>query len=237
MAYIQPTRFPQGGVTNVAKYTVFGEIGAPVENHLYLEYSNDFLQYVAGDWTVTAAGGGTAALSAATAVGQHGILLLTNSAGGTDLTSLQLLPAPVFMSATKRMAFKAKISRNNADATIGVGLQATNTTPFTLVSGLWFQITGAGTDVTFAASKASTATTATMTAAYPTSALTTYIDLGFYYDGMSGLTYFLNGVAQGSIATTNIPSSIALRPTFGILNTTANARTMHVDFVQWLVEK
>lgn len=236
MAYTQPTRFPRGGVTNVAKFTPFGDIGEP-DPSLYFNYVEDFSYYVAASWTKTSTGAGTAALAAPTVVGENGILLLTNSAGGTDLNSIQLATSVNFMDSSKRQAFRAKISRNNVDETFGVGLQPTNATPFTLVSGLWFQSVGTSTDVTFKVAKASAVTTSTLTAAYPTSGLTTYLDVGFFYDGVSLVTYYLNGIAQGSSVITNLPSSIALMPTISQLNTTANARTMQCDYFHWIVER
>jgi len=73
-----PSRF-NNGVTNVGKNHFAANFKAMVPTK-YHQYFNDFDTYVAGDWTVTAVGAGTQALTD----GDGGLLLRTNAAADND---------------------------------------------------------------------------------------------------------------------------------------------------------
>jgi hypothetical protein len=59
----------------------------------------------------------------------------------------------------------------------------------------------------------------------------TYIRLGFYYDGISAVQYFVNGSIAGSSVTTNLPDDEDMTITIAIQNGEAVAKTMTVDYV------
>ncbi len=59
----------------------------------------------------------------------------------------------------------------------------------------------------------------------------TFINLGFYYDGVSQIQYFVNGVLGGASVTTNLPDDEDLTVTFAIQNGEAVAKTMTVDYI------
>lgn len=235
-----PTRFTNG-ITNVPARFNLGSLLESDPTKLartFLEFTG--IDYVQAQWTVTETqAGATQILVAADAGGEYGIFRHTNTAGATDLSSVQLTTVPIFIAdTTKRWWLKALISRDNADETIGFGVQAVNATPFTVVNGIWVQILGASTDATFRISKASAQTTATATAAYPTSALNTFVSLGMSYDGRGEISCFVNDSKQASITTlTNLPNTAAMTPTISALNTTANARNMDVDYFFFGVER
>jgi hypothetical protein len=86
---------------------------------------------------------------------------------------------------------------------------------------------GAAT-VNFLVEKNNTATTASSVA---TMANDTFIRLGFYYDGVSAVQYFVNGANAGSSVTTNLPDDEDLTVTFAIQNGEAVAKTMTVDYI------
>ena len=77
------TNFPNG-ITNNTAQNCLGQM-AQEDQTLLHTYFNDFDNYVAGDWTVTATGSTTQALTN----GDGGIILITNSAGNSDLVALQ----------------------------------------------------------------------------------------------------------------------------------------------------
>lgn len=235
-----PTRFTNG-VTNVAKGTPAGSLITPDPLSL-AQLLCDFtgLDYVAAQWTVTETqAGATQALVASNAGGEYGVLALVNTAGGTDLNSIQLTTAPFFITDTsKRWWLRGRISRDNADAAIGFGMQAVNATPFTLVDGIWASIAAAATAPVFSISKDSTASTATQAAAYPTSALNTFIELAMSYNGNGKTTCFVDGSPVAEITSiANFPDDVPLTPTVSTQNSSANARTAHCDYFYFAIER
>lgn len=235
-----PVRYPSG-VSTAAKDSTLFNLPAQDPTKLLTEFVEfTGLDYIATQWTVTETqAGATQNLTAADAAGEHGILRMVNTAGATDLNSIQLTTVSTLWSSGKKFWLKGRISRDNADAGMGFGMQAVNATPFTVVNGIWIQAIGASTDVTFRVSKASVQSTATVTAAYPTSALNTFVVVGMYYDGANSIKCFVNDVHRTTIdlsAVNNVPV-VALTPTIATLNTTANARNMDVDYFVYSVER
>lgn len=236
-----PSRFPTGVATAAQKNSTLWSLPAPDPLKLHVEFV-DFtgIDYVAAQWTVTETqGAATQALVAASAGGEYGLLHLVNAAGASDINSIQLTTASLFISDTsKKWWLEGRVSRNNADAAIGFGVQEVNATPFAVVGGIWIAIAGASTSAVFSINKASAATSATQTAAYPTSALDTFVKLGMYYNGKDAIGCFVDGVQVGSITTlTNLPNASALTPTVSMQNTTANARQADVDYLYFAVER
>ena len=235
-----PTRFTNG-VTNVPKRFNLGSLLENDPTKLFRQFV-DFtgLDYATASWTVTETqAGATQSLVASDAGLELGLLAMVNTAGAADINSIQLTTAGIFIGdTTKRWWLKGLISRDNADETIGFGVQAVNATPFTVVNGIFVRITGASTDATFAITKASASTTATGTAVYPTSALNTFVSLGMAYNGNSVIECFANDAKVAEITTlTNLPNTAVMTPTISAQNTSANARTAHVDYFFFGVER
>lgn len=234
-----PARFPFGISTSRVDKTL-GSYLAPDPTKVF-GFFCDFtgLDYVAAQWTVTETqAGATQALVAANAAGEYGLVAMVNTAGAADINSIQLTTAPIFYAgSSKKFWLKGKISRDNADAKIGFGFQAVNATPFTLADGVFAYINSASTDATFAIAEGSAVTTATGSAAYAASALNTFVSLGMYYDG-SVVHCYVDDVHVADISTlTNLPDNAALTPTLSTMNSTANARTMHADYLFLAIER
>src|SRR5258706_2992742 len=94
------TRMPNG-VTNAAPWQTMGASGVPdpTWSHLYV---NDFDTFNTTDWTTTLVGTGTQAKTDY----DGGAILVTNSAGATDATYMQLTNAGFKLGSSKAMFFK-----------------------------------------------------------------------------------------------------------------------------------
>ena len=103
MGNISNTRFPNG-ITNVSEVNLFADMIKP-DPTLFHEYNQDFDQYVAADWTVTATGSTTQALAA----GDGGWLLITNSAANADICEVQKVPASFSLTSGKRSTIVSKL--------------------------------------------------------------------------------------------------------------------------------
>lgn len=218
-----PTRYPSG-VTNVAKASDLGMFTAPdpTKNHVYFE---DFDYYTAGDWTVNAVGTASA-VSLADVDG--GAITLTTDAGATDSVFMDKLGESFQFEAGKKMWFKTRLKVSNATSSIfAVGLQITDTSPLDVTDGVFFSKAAATTAITLEVEKNNTATSS----AVGVCADDTFLTLGFYYDGASGFSYFLDGVQVGTSAVTNLPDDELLTISLALKNTTTSARVLTVDYV------
>jgi hypothetical protein len=218
------TRFPNG-VTNVGEQSLFAELGQPAAT-IFHTYFEDFDYYTAGDWTVTETdAGATQALTD----GDGGLLLITNTAADNDLVSLQKKGESFRFESGKALFFEARFKVSDAtQSDVVIGLQITDTTPLDVTDGVFFIKADDAATVDFRVEKNNTATTASAVA---TMANDTYIRLGFYYDGISAVQYFVNGTYTGTSVTTNLPDDEDMTVTIAIQNGEAVAKTMTVDYV------
>jgi len=218
------TRFPNG-VTNVGEQSLFAELGQPAAT-IFHTYFEDFDYYTAADWTVTETDAGA---TQALADGDGGLLLITNTAADNDLVSLQKKGESFRFEAGKALFFEARFKVSDAtQSDVVIGLQITDTTPLDVTDGVFFIKADGAATVNFLVEKNNTATTAS---AMATMADDTYIRLGFYYDGVSAVQYFVNGSIAGSSVTTNLPDDEDMTITIAIQNGEAAAKTMTVDYV------
>jgi hypothetical protein len=192
-------------------------------------FTQDFDRYAAAEWVVTKVGTGTNALSTI----DGGALLLTTTTASGDNVLHQLTTETFSWDSTKKLYCAARLKVDNAtNAQWLFGLQITDTTPFAVSDGIWFDKPAAATAVGFHVAKASTQTDVTGIA---TQANDTFNVYEFYYDG-STMSYFVDGVKLGVVPTTNIPTR-TLTVSFGVQAGTAAARTMTVDLVECLKER
>ena len=227
------TTLLQGGVTNAV-------IGTALETYLGMDpstvhqYFNDFDIYTSGDWTNTVTNSATNSIVA----GNGGILSMVSSSTSADLDQLTLKAATFAFISGLQAWFKARFQVSNAtNSGLAIGLQNLNTNAFAATDGVWFQKAEASTTLNALVAASSTTTTSGWSA---TMANTTYIDVGFYYDGgASGvLQLYYNGAPVGSVVTTNLPaSSTNLALTIAVENGTAAAETLLVDYVLVAVER
>jgi hypothetical protein len=224
MPNITNTRFPNG-VTNVGEGSPFADFVAPVPT-LFHTFFEDFDYYTAANWTVTETqAGATQALTD----GDGGLLLLTNTAADNDLVLLQKVGESFRFESGKKLFFEARFKVSDAtQSDVVVGLQITDTTPLDVTDGVFFIKADGVATVDLLVEKNSTATTSSAVA---TLANDTFIRLGFYYDGVSSIQYFVNGVIGGSSVTTNLPDDEDMTVSFAIQNGEAVAKTMTVDYI------
>jgi hypothetical protein len=222
------TNFPSGvstaGLGSVLETFVLPD---PTSVHLYF---NDFDTFTAGQWTVTETQAGA---TQAIINGDGGILSLVNSAASADLNAIQLVNETFAITAGKQAWFKCRFSLSSAtNAAAVIGLQITDTTPLAASDGVWFSKAAASTTLNMIVEKSSALTTT----AVGTMADGTYVDAGFYYDGVSSVQAFLNGVKVGSSVTTNLPTR-TLTISAAVSNGTAAAQTMNVDYILVATER
>lgn len=200
------------------------------------QFFDDFASVNVGttgtDWLATNVGS-TPTYVAASVDG--GAVLITNTAGASDSCFLQwqgknagTAIAPFLITAGKRVWFKARFKVSDATlSNIVMGLQSVDTTPLAVTDGVFFlKPTGAAT-LNFIVEASSTLTTTTAVA---TLANNTWIDVGWQYNGIDKIIYYINNASVGTSVITNMPTA-ALTASFGIQNGEAVAKNMTVDYI------
>lgn len=237
-----PSRFTSG-ITQAASFQPLGSLGFP-DPFYYAQYDDDFLQYNAGDYTVTATGGSVAATAAS---GAGGRVLFTTGATAGNFASIQLSTAPFQYVATKKLAYLCRLQvANVTTSALIAGLINTTVTPFSAVAdGIYFNKAAASTSIVLTAVTGSAVVGSVTIAGALTNA--TDIDLGFYVDRSGNIRAFvgnsLEGVKRQDVATlgpnysilatslTGALTTALLNPTLAISNgATAAAMTGVADF-------
>jgi len=215
------------GVTNNPLSNLLGSyiLPDPTVCHTYF---NDFDTYTAGNWTVTSTGSTTQALTNE----NGGSVLVTNSAGNSDLVSLQLLPASFALTAGVPAFFKARFKISDVNlSNFSIGIQSIDTTPFSVVNGVLFSKASGSAALNFKITSASTTQTASNTL---TLINATYVTVGFFYDG-TVISYFgstdsRNPTQLGMVTPNALPSG-ALTVSISLSNGEAVAKTATVDYI------
>lgn len=200
----------------------------------YIRWFDDFHAYTAGDWTLTTVEAGAG--SATEAVGNlaGGVLVVTNDAADDDSDFFQWPKETFKWVSGKKMAFRARFKVSDAtQSDLVFGLQITDTTPLAVTDGIYFRKDDGDALLDFVVIKDSTATTKT---AIATLVSDTYVEVEFYYNGTEFLL-FVNDVAVGSAAVTNVPDDEELTVSFGIQNGEAVAKILSVDYIDVVAER
>ncbi|QDH50445.1 hypothetical protein [Caulobacter phage KcrB] len=226
------TRFPNG-VTNVLDNDLFQAMPQPDPTKLY-ELDDDFFSYHASEWTVTETqAGATQALGA----GVGSWLVLTNSAANNDLNMVQRTFALASFAAGKRAWFKARFKVDNANlAALVVGMQNINTAPLTATDGIYFTKAGGTTNLSVICRR--NTTTGSTSAVVGTLADDTFVEVGWYYNGVDRVLFSLNGNVVGSLdgSSTFLPDANC-SVVVAVANGSAVARTLTADYVYFGFER
>jgi len=233
------SNFPNG-VTNAAPWQAMAESIIPDPSFSQV-YHNEFNTYQATDFTTTLVGTGTAALSAE--IG--GVLLDTTTAGAADAVYHQLPVASFGIVPSSALYFKARFKADSTLPAIICGLISTSATPISAPDGIWFVKNASSANVILRHRIGGVTTDV----ALPTSltvVANTWVELSFYYDGKTSIAAFFNpstgavprpvssATANPGYVAISTPAALTtavLNPTFGILNSTAVARTIKWDYI------
>lgn len=201
-------------------------------------YFNDFLNtadYAATDWTITTVEAGAGdATEAIAADERNGALLLTNDAGASDSDSLQLNEENWKLEAGERLWYETRIKINDVDQVNEfVGLCITDTSPLDTTDRVGFQIDDGNASILCKTEKDSTETS---TDSGLDAADATYVTLGFMWDGVNKVKFFVN---RNWVAThtTNVPDDENLAVTIHHGNGEADNQTIHVDYIYVAAER
>ena len=242
-----PVRFTAGVNTSV-KNTTLSNLPRPDPTRI-CEYWNDFFEFMSTDtllWTITKVGTGTTALTD----GSFGELLLTNSAADDDAINVNKVGEFFRPVSGKKMWFKARFKVSDAtESDFAIGLAITDTTMITAgggangdgcTDGIFFSKDDGDTDLDFQ-TQLDTTTGQNRATAIATVG-TSYMSVGFEYDGKRSINYYVNDVQKGTLTTDDGAGNSYLPDTdltiaFNIMNGTNAAKTMTVDYIYAAIER
>lgn len=232
----QVTRYVNG-LNNVADNNILADFGMP-DPTKWIVYFNDFVDYAAGDWTITKTEAGAGSATHALTDINGGALLITNDAADNDNVLYQKVGECFLLSASKKAFFKCRFKVSDAtQSDVVFGLQVTDTTSLDVTDGIYFlKDDGAATVDVYCRKNDTTGSNKAEDVA--TLANDTFVELAWYYDGEGAVFYAVDGVVKGSLAATAayLPDT-ELTVSFGLQNGEAVAKTMTVDFVFAAVER
>lgn len=231
-----PTRF-LSGVATVPAATPLGNYPFPDPFHTsgttgldVISYANDFFNIGSTtlDWTIT----GTSS-TFATTNGLGGVALITPGATTTTTTvasagsSFQIIAGQKFW-----YVCRIKMSAITSTKAFTFGLQKGSGATGSATDGIWFTKPASSTSLNLVSTVNSTATT--LVTGVTTAADDTYVDVGFYYDGVDLLVYSADAVVArvsaptvGSTATTL--TNALLNVAFNVVPTATD--TLSIDYV------
>lgn len=212
-----------GGFSNARPEALMGQMGQ-LDPTLFHTYFNDFDHYVAGDWTITSVGAATQALTDI----DGGGLLITNAAADDNSSFLDKKGESFKFELGKKVWFKARLKINDAvQSDFVIGLQITDATPLDVTDGVFFQKDDGDANIDVYVEKNNVNSTAIIGQV----ANDTFVELGFYFDGKAGVTFFLNGRAITTLPLANLVDDEELAVSFGVQNGEAVAKNMTVDYI------
>ena len=236
-----PQRYSKG-VTNVASGTTLGQCIVPdptTVNSLVL----DFNKFTPGDWVITRIHNGTTAGAENLTDAVGGVLAFYPANADDDSTFFQWKGDENRTTATesflttsgKKLWFKARFKvSDTGDSDFIIGLQSADTTPTTSpVDAIWFKSDDGDDYLDFGMYSSSVATLAD--ANVSTLVDNTYVTVGFYYDGVDKVEYFVNDSKEGE-TTATLPAG-EMTISFGVQNGSAASRTMSVDYIVVVEER
>lgn len=239
------TRFTNG-ITNAVKNSTLQNALTPDPTRVFT-YFNDFSTYASGDWTITAveAGAGSAAY-ALVADEPFGALGITNDAADDDSAQFQLTTENFTLSTGKKAWFKARFKVSDAtQSDFLIGLAVLDTTLMGSADGdgntdgIFFSKDDGDTQLDFQVQK--NTTTGQLRATNIATVSTSYITVGFEWDGARYINYYVNDVYVGQLDLTGTPSTYLpdtpITVSFGIVNGEAVAKVMTVDYVYAAIER
>jgi hypothetical protein len=239
-----PVRYPQG-VATAPKDTALWSMPAPHPTKPAFVFYDDFTAYantVGGTadmpWVDTFVGAGSAI--AALADEPFGAITLTCDAADNDAAQIQWHTENFTITAGKKTWFESRLKVSDAtqsDWLVGLAVLDTTLLGSTdgdgVTDGIFFSKEDGDTQIDINIQK--NTTTGQLRQANVATCTTSYMTLGFYYDGIRTVEFYFNGAKVYTLDLTATTSTYMpdtpLTVSFAIVNGEAVAKVMTIDYV------
>lgn len=243
-----PTRFP-AGVNTANKSSTLYNLPGP-DPTKFFQFFDDFTEYANTTGGVsdvpyvdTFVGVGSAAVVADE---PFGAIILTNAAADNDSAQIQFQTENFTLAQGKKLWFKTRLKVSDATQSDWLaGLAVLDTTLLGAVDGdgvtdgIFFAKEDGDTQIDFYCQK--DATTGQLAAANVATCTTSYMTLGFYFDGQRYIEVYKDDVKVytmdiGTTFATYTPDT-PITVSFALQNGEAVAKTMTIDYVFAAIER
>jgi len=191
----------------------------------------DFLIWDTDHWNITKVEAGYGDAAAALVNTRGGVLQVTNAGGDNDAYQAQLKGEPFKLLTSKFTYFEVKFKcSEKTQVDLLFGLCITDTTLIAGMSdGVYWRKDDGDAYLDCVSIKDGEATEKEEIASIVAD---TWIRLGFYFDGYSTITPFVNGTEYTSQnITTNLANDEELTPSFAIMNGEEAAKVLSLDYL------
>ena len=191
-----PVRYPSGFSSSAPGFALgnYPHMTPPRLN----EYFNDFNTYAAGDWTVTAVGGGTSALTAA----NGGKLLLTSGASLADIQGNELTTTTFAFTTGSQVWFSINVALGHASNSAFMAGLSNTFAALAPTDGVYFSKPSGAATMNAIVRAGSTSTTMTVGTVVAATAYT----FSFYYDGLpTPSLYFFSTIGATAPTSQSVP--------------------------------
>jgi hypothetical protein len=233
-----PTRFPNG-INNANKSSTLSNYVGNDPTKMF-QYFNDFTNYTAGDWTITRVG--TTPTEGLVANEPGGAIVLTMAATDNSADQLQHAIENFTMVTGKKAWFKTRFKVSDAtqsDWLMGLAvldttlLDTTNGGADGVTDGIFFYKNDGDALINFSCQK--DATTGQLTQANIGTCTTSYMTLGWEYDGVRTISVYKDDVKVYSMDLSATPSTYLpdteITVSMAMANGEAVSKTMTIDYV------
>ena len=235
-----PQRYADG-VTNIGKAKTLSEMPMLDPTKVY-GYFNDFFEFTAADWVVTSINGpGTTVVSDAL---PGGVVAITTDTADNDADWFQLSKdggtndSEVYYFATGKKAwFKCRFKITEiTNADVVLGLHIVDTTPDAgLTDGVYFVTVEDSEELDLVVRKDSSDSGVS---GIHTLLDDTFVTVGYYWDGVKTIHYFINDVETGSVGVgTSLPDDEYITLSFGAKTGTGAAAVLSIDYIGAWMER
>ncbi|MBT4085509.1 MAG: hypothetical protein HOE83_17120 [Alphaproteobacteria bacterium] len=222
-----PTHFTNG-ISDTAPGDPLYEMGQ-LDPTNYLTFWDDFIdEPFATEWTITAVSAGTGTSAISTPDTHGGMALITSADAENDGIWAQKIAETFLMASGKKTWIKTRLSISDATQSDWiVGLHSTSTTPLAATMRFLFKSEDGAATVEFNNDNNTTDsdsdTVATMSDA-------TFVTLGAYYDGVTSIKLYADGVLITTMTGITVPAA-EMAVGFGAINGSASVETTNVDYI------
>jgi len=241
-SFAQITTNLTNGVTNVDTEDPFGDLPIldPTRIVVFLE---DFNDYSATYWAATTTEDGTAAATEAIQNATPSQITITNDNADNDLDLIEFYKEIVTFDYGKKTWYEAKFKVSDAsetDVIMGLAIGSATSPVCLPVDGVVFHKADGSEVMNISIVKDGLSVSST---ALVTLVDDTWVTVSLRWDGVSKITYYVDGDARGIQTVTGyVPDNEALNPMFGIMNgelcnSVAGTKTMTVDYICFIQER
>jgi hypothetical protein len=223
------SRFP-GGVSTARGDDPLASLPQPDPTRIFMHFE-DFIGFSdINNWQASYVETGSATRQSTIIASRAGVLSVSNATADNDATLMESYGSFSF-SPNRQTWFKARVKIIDASESasyFGISDATRTTAETTVPDGVYFANPDGDRYLDFIDKNDGTASSYNNFASLTDN---TWHTLGFHYDGVDEIYYYVDGVKYGPAAVTHLPDDESMPVGFGLVNGEGEAKYMEVDYI------